>query len=217
MKTDTQLQQDVLAELNWEPSVNAAQIGVEVQDGLVTLAGHVNSFGEKWAAESATQRVSGVKGLAVELEVRLPGPSMRSDSDIAASAESVLDWISDLPRNAISVMVEGGWITLSGTVDWEYERQAAVAAIRSLRGVTGVSNQVGIRPKVSSSAIQLDIESALRRRAKADAKAITVVVQGDRVTLNGTVHSWSERALAKHSAWSAPGVASVVDNIEVVS
>src|SRR5450755_4002741 len=148
MKTDAQLQQDVIAELNWEPSVNAAQIGVEVKDGIVTLAGHVSSYAEKYAAERAAQRVCGVKALAVEMNVNLPGSSKRIDADIARSAENVLEWMTYLPKDCVKVKVEGVWITLSGEVAWEYQRQAAVSAVRYLMGVTGVSDQIAIKPKV---------------------------------------------------------------------
>ena len=215
MKTDTQLQLDVIAELKWEPSVNAAQIGVEVKDGIVTLAGHVSSYAEKWDAERAAQRVSGVKALAIEMDVKLSGSSKRTDADIAGSAENALQWITYLPKDSVKVMVEGGWITLSGEVGWEYQRQTAAGAVRYLVGVTGVSNQIAIKPKVSVSVVKSDIEAALKRRAQADAKKISVEVRGADVTLTGTVHSWSERDLATHSAWGTPGVHNVVNNITV--
>ena len=215
MKTDTQLQQDVIAELKWEPSVNAAQIGVEVKDGIVTLAGHVGSHAEKLDAERAAQRVSGVKALAIEMDVKLSGSSKRTDADIAGSAKNVLQWTSSLPKDGVKVMVESGWVTLSGDVDWEYQRRAAASAVRYLTGVTGVSNQIAIKPNVSLSAVKSDIEAALKRRAKADAQRISVEVRGADVTLTGTVHSWSERDLAKHAAWGTPGVRNVVDNMTV--
>ena len=215
MKSDKQVQQDVIAELNWEPSVNAAQIGVEVKDGIVTLAGHVGSYAEKWDAERAAQRVSGVKALAIEMDVKLSGSSKRNDADIARSAESALQWTTFLPKDRVKVMVEAGCITLSGEVDWEYQRESAAGAVRYLMGVTSVSNQIAIKPKVSSSAVKSDIEAALKRRATADARKISVEVHGDDVTLTGTVHTWSERDLARHSAWGTPGVRNVVDKITV--
>ena len=216
MKTDTQLQQDVTAELKWEPSVNAAQIGVEVKDGIVTLAGHVSSYAEKYGAERAVQRVSGVKALAIEMDVKLPGSSKRTDADIARSVENVLQWTTFLPRDHVKVMVEGGHVTLSGEVDWEYQRQAATGAIRYLVGVAGVSEQIRIKkPKVSSGAVKSDIEAALKRRATADAQKISVAVNGADVTLTGKVHSWSERDLARNSAWGTSGVQSVTDNMTV--
>jgi osmotically-inducible protein OsmY len=215
MKTDTQLQQDVMAELKWEPSVNAAQIGVEVKDGIVTLAGHVDSYAEKFDAERAAQRVAGVKALAIEMDVTLPGSSKRNDADIARSAENVLEWMTYLPKGSVKLKVEGGWITLSGEVDWEYQRQAALSGVRFLMGVTGISNQIAVKSKVSLSAVKSDIEAALKRRAKSDAQNISVKVQGGDVTLSGTVHSWSERELASDAAWGTPGVRKVVDNITV--
>ena len=215
MKTDTQLQQDVLAELKWEPSVDAAQIGVEVNDGVVTLAGHVGTYSEKWDAERAVQRVSGVKALAVEIDVKLFGANERTDADIARSAENVLEWTTYCPRDSIKVMVEKGWLTLSGTVDWEYQRLAIAGAVRYLMGVKGISDQITIKPKLSSYAVKADIEAALKRNGKHDGH-ISVAVEDDQVTLAGTVHNWSELEIAKHSAWGTPGVRNVINNIEVV-
>jgi osmotically-inducible protein OsmY len=216
MKTDTQLQQDVIAELAWEPSVNAVQIGVEVKDGVVTLAGHVGSFVEKWEAERAAQRVSGVKGLAVELSVNLPGSSARNDADIARSARNVLEWTTYWPQDEIKVMVENGWITLTGEVDWEYQRQAAAGSVRGLMGVVGLSDQIVIKPNADVKPIKSEIEAALKRRIHSDAKHISVAVEGANVTLTGTVSSRSERDSARNTAWATPGVRSVADNLTVV-
>ena len=215
MKTDTQGQEDVLAELKWEPSVNAAEIGVEVKDRVVTLTGRAGSFAEKWDAERAAQRVAGVKALAVEIDVVLPGASRRNDADIARAAENALEWMTYLPKDSVKVMVEGGWITLSGEVDWEYQRQTAAMRVRHLMGVTGVSDRIALRPQVFLNAVKSDIEGALKRRAHADAQMISVEVNGADVTLSGTVHDWFERELARHSAWCTPGVRHVVDNIAV--
>jgi osmotically-inducible protein OsmY len=216
MKTDAQVQQDVIAELKWEPSVNAAQIGVEVKDGIVTLAGHVGSYPEKWEAERAAQRVSGVKALAVEMDVKLHGSSTRTDADIAQLAQTALQDTSYLPKDAVHVKVEKGWVTLSGEVHWEYQRQAAAGAVRYLMGVTSVTNNISITPKTSAAVVKADIEAALKRRAQADAKKISVDVDGADVTLTGNVHSWSERELARNSAWGSPGVRNVVDNMTMV-
>ncbi len=215
MKTDTQIQRDVLAELKWEPSVNAAQIGVEVKDGIVTLAGKVNSFSEKWNAERAARRVCGVKALAIEMDVSLPGSSQRSDADIAHSAVNVLAWMTYLPEDAVEVVAEKGWITLSGEVDWDYQKQAAMGAVRHLMGVTGVSNQIIIKPRVLLSAVKSEIESALKRLAHIDSAQILVDISGTEVTLTGTAHSLSERDSARHAAWGTPGVRNVVDHIVV--
>ena len=215
MKTDAQLKQDIIAELTWDSAVNAAQIGVEVKDGTVTLAGHVDSYTEKWQAERAAQRVAGVKGLAVEIDVKLPGLSKRTDGDIARSAENVLEWTSWLPKDSIKVKAEKGWITLSGEVEWNYQRQSAKDAVRSLLGVIGVSDEITVKPQASIIGVKSEIEASLKRRARNDAQRISVDVRGGDVTLSGTVHSWSERELAASSAWSTPGVRKVVDNITI--
>jgi len=215
MKTDSQIQQDVSEELDWEPSVDATQIGVEVKDGIVTLAGHVTSFAEKWNAELAVQRVSGVKALAVEIDVTLPGSSKRNDVDIARAAENILTWTSNVPTDRIKIMVEGGWVTLSGEVDWEYQRQSITRGIRHLMGVVGVSDQISIKPQASLDSIKSGIKAALERRVQSDVQSISVDVLGDCVTLSGPVFSWSERDLAEYSARSAPGVRSVINNITI--
>ena len=216
MKTDTQLKHDILSELEWEPSINASQIGVEVKDGVVTLAGHVDSFGEKWHAEKAVERVSGVRALAVEIAVKLPGSSQRSDTEIAHVAESALKWQTFLPEGAIKIMVESGWITLSGRVEWEYQRQAATTAVRHLLGVKGLNDEILINSKVSAGNVKTNIESALKRRAIADGRKISVKVDGSDVTLTGEVSTWTEREQAWNSAWGTAGVEKVVNNITVV-
>jgi osmotically-inducible protein OsmY len=215
MKTDSQLQQDVLAELEWEPSINAEQIGVEVKDGIVTLAGHVRSYAEKHEAEIAAQRVAGVKALAVEMDIMLPGPSQRSDADIARSAENVLEWLAPIANGTVKVMVEDGWLTLSGEVGWEYQRDAAARAVHYLMGVKGITNDIALKPAVSQGSVKTDIEAALKRRAMADARNIAVEVRGGDVTLTGSVHSWSERDLARQAAWGTPGVRNVIDNLNI--
>ena len=215
MKTDTQLQSDVMAELKWDPSFNAAEIGVQVKNGVVTLSGHVDKYAEKWAAEKAAQKVTGVKALAVELNVTLPGSSNRSDADIARTAENVLEWTTNWPKDHIKVLVEKGWVTITGMVDYEYQRQLASSAVRHLMGVTGVSNQVTIKSKLTSSTVKSDIEAALKRRALTDAQEIMVTVNGSKVTLTGVVHSWSERDMVSDSVWNTPGVTDVNDNISV--
>jgi osmotically-inducible protein OsmY len=215
MKTDVQLQKDVVAELSWEPSVDSGKIGVEVIDGIVTLAGYVTSYAEKRAAEKAVQRVSGVRALAVELDVAVPGVYQRHDSDIARTAENVLSWVTSLPKDMVKVMVEDGWVTLSGQVEWDYQRRAAARVVRDLMGVTGVTNQITIKAKAFSTTIKSEIEAALKRRANSDAQNIFVNVTGADVTLSGTVQSWSEHDLATRAAWGTPGVSKVVDNIAI--
>jgi len=215
MKTDAQLQHDVMEELKWEPSVHAAQIGVEAKDGVVTLVGEVSSYVEKWNAEQAAQRVSGVNAIAVEMAVKLSAFGTRTDADIARSAENVLSWTSTLPDDSVKVMVEGGWLTLTGDLEWQYQKEDAAERVRLLTGVTGVSNEIAIKPSASAAVVKSDIEAALKRGAVADSKTIAVDVKGADVTLSGTVHSWSERKMATSSAWGSPGVRNVVDKMNM--
>ena len=217
MKSDEQVQQDVMDELKWEPSIHAAQIGVEVQDGVVTLAGEVSSYPEKWSAEHVVLRVAGVKALAVNLKVKLSEFGARTDADLALSAQTALRWSMSVPQDAVKVMVENGWLLLSGNVEWQYQRQAAAEAVRHLPGVTGVSNQIAIKPLPSSVVVKADIEAALQRTASSDSEAITVEVQGANVTLTGNVHSWAERDLVTRSAWRSAGVHQVVDQMTLVN
>jgi osmotically-inducible protein OsmY len=215
MKTDRQLQKDVLEELNWEPSVNSANIGVEVQDGLVTLAGHVNSFSEKWRAEEAAQRVDGVKALVVEMDVRLLQGNERTDADIARSAEYIVQWSPNISAKSIKVMVEKGWITLTGSVEWAFQKRNIGYALSNLTGVLGISNQIAIQTKAKLEAVKSDIEQALKRRASDCVKHISVMVEGSEVTLYGNVPSWSDRELVNHTAWNTAGVKNVINHILV--
>lgn len=215
MKHDVQLQQDVLNELKWEPSVNADNIGVMVQDGIVTLSGHVHTFAEKWRAEEAAQRVAGVKALVIEVEVKLLADNQRPDADIARSAENVVRWSNDLRHNSVKIMVEQGWITISGFVEWAFQKRNIGYALSNLMGVVGVNNQLSVEPKVKSEAVKTDIEQALKRRAIEGVKHVSITVQGAEVTLTGHVHSWAERELVNHSAWNTPGVKSVINHITI--
>ncbi|SEA55068.1 BON domain-containing protein [Variovorax sp. YR216] len=216
MKTDAQLKKDVESELEWDPAINAAHIGVLVENGVVTLTGHLGTYGEKFLVERAIQRVQGVRALAVELDVKLAPSHKRSDSEIAAAAEDALTWSAQVPAG-ISLRVEQGWITLKGDVEWDYQRHAAARAVRSLTGVVGVSNDIEIRQRPAHANVVAKIRDALVRQAEQDAQHIDVAIDGSEARLRGTVHSWAERSAAQGAAWSAVGVTSVVNELKVLN
>jgi osmotically-inducible protein OsmY len=213
--TDLELKKSVESELNWEPSINAAEIGVAAKDGVVTLTGHVSSYWQKLAAERAALRVAGVKAVANELEIRLALTSERTDEDIARAAVNALNWSSSVPADRIKVKVSKGWITLEGSVEWQYQKSAAENAVRDLTGVKGVINLIDVKPQVSKVVVKSAIEAALKRSAEVDASRITVETDGDKVTLRGSVRSWFERDEAERAAWAAPGVRRVDNRIAI--
>ena len=212
MKTDSQLQRDVLNELEWEPRVDHAHIGVVVKHGVVTLSGQVPSYGEKYEAVKATKRVYGVTGVADELEVKIPGVSERTDTDIAEAAVGALKAHDSVPDEQIQVTVRDAWVTLDGSVEWEHQRAAAENCVRYLTGVTGVSNAITIKPRATPADIKKKIEEALQRSATTDGRRITVDVEGRKVILRGNVRSSAESSEAERAAWAARGVSSV-DNL----
>ena len=215
---DQRIQRDVLAELRDEPSVDAAQIGIIVQDGVVTLTGHVPTHGEKGVAEGAAKRVSGVRAVADELDVKLRADHVRTDEDIAVAAANALKWNTFVPRDAVQATVEKGWTTLDGVVDWMYQKDAGQAAVRHLMGVKSVINLIKLRSRAHVKPAELKnlIHDALKRNAELEARRIGIDVHGDKVKLHGDVHSWSEVRAARRAAWSAPGVLTVDCQLHIV-
>jgi osmotically-inducible protein OsmY len=213
--TDKDLRRDVLDELDFDPSLDAGDIGVAVAEGVVTLTGHVGSFAEKGEAERAVRRVKGVRAIAQEIQVRPHDAKKIEDDQIAARALAIIDWSTHLPKDAIQVKVAQGWITLTGEVPWWFQADAAEEAVRKLSGVTGVLNLCEVRPRVQPSAVKDRVLEAFKRNALFEADAIKVTVAGDKVTLEGNVTALAERDAAERAAWSAPGVRSVEDWITV--
>jgi osmotically-inducible protein OsmY len=215
-KKDSQIREDVISELRWDPSVAADQISVTAKDGIITLRGAVPHYYEKYSAEEATSRVNGVRGIADEIEVDLMGSYERTDTDIAEAAANALQWNYSVP-SGVKVTVEKGWVILTGEAEWEFERKAAKSAVSQLMGVRGVTNDISLQSRVKVPNVKAAIEAALKRGAESDAHQVRVSVEGNQVTLSGDVHSLSEIEEARSAAWNAPGVMSVENNLKIAA
>lgn len=216
MKFDTQLQRDVLDQMEWEPGICAAQIGVSAKDGVVTLNGSVSTYAQKLLVERAAKRVRGVSGIANEVTVVIAQGCEKTDTDIAAAAVNALHWDASIPDDKLQVTVRNGWVLLHGEVEWQYQRAAAEANVAGLTGVRGVTNHIQVKTNASPQGIRQQIEQAFQRSAEIDAGRIVVDNEQGKVTLRGNVHSWAEREEAENVAWAAPGIVSVENCLKVV-
>lgn len=214
--TDIELRQTVSDALEFEPSVNAAHVGVAAKDGVITLSGHVATYAEKLKAEEVAMGVRGVKAIAEEIEVRPAGTHATADDEIARRVLEVLRWNTTVPDDRVKVTVQNGWVTLTGSVEWNYQRESASRGLQGLAGVRGVANTIRIAPKASPADLRNRIEQALKRQAELDALGIAVELTDGSVTLRGKVHSLSERRVAEQAVWAAPGVREVRDNLSVM-
>ncbi len=217
MNNDRQTQQDVMNELRADPTVNAAHIGITVNNNIVTLSGHVANFFEKWNVENAAQRVKGVQGISIEIDVSLPKDRERTDEDIARTVQSLLGWSSAIPGDSIKVMVENGWVTLRGEVDWKYQRDIAHQVVAGLIGVKGVTDNIALKTVGLSEKIKEQIDESLKRLSVIDANKISVKVSGNQVTLEGSIGSMLERDLIRRAAWTTQGVHFLIDRMKFVS
>jgi osmotically-inducible protein OsmY len=216
MRTDSQLQHDVIAELKWEPLLREAEIGVSAKDGVITLTGTVDGYAKKTEAEDAVKRVIGVKAVVEKIEIKYPSSwAKKDDSDIAAEIVNAFKWNPDIPSSQVTARVEKGWVSLEGQVEWNFQSDAAKESVRSLSGVAGVSNNIKVKSRTEDAIEKSNIESALKRNWTVSDKDIRVTVSGHKATLNGTVYSWYQRDEAERIAWNAPGVWNVANELVV--
>ena len=215
MKSDASLRDDIIEELNWEPSVDSSKIGVAVKDGIVTLSGTVPSFNEKTDAEKAVKRVEGVKAVVQHIDVELKSTSVRTDAEIAEVAIKNLTWNTNVPEQNIMVKVENGWITLEGEVSWNYQKEAAKSAVKGLIGVKGVNNFIRIKSQIQPENLKEKIKNSFLRNASIDAENVKIEITGNKAILKGTVQSWAEKRQAEKAAWAAPGILEVENKLEI--
>ncbi len=215
MRTDEQIRDDIIEEIKWEPQIESTEVGVTVKDGAVSLLGTVGSYAEKLAAERAARRVKGVLAIAEEILVKYPREKSVKDEDIAERIAHVLEWNISLDRQDIQARVRNGFVTLTGVVDWHYQRENARRHVARVRGVAGVSNMITLKTRVAKTDLKKDILQALHRYADLEMSHIDLGISGGRVTITGDVHAWSERKLIEDAVWSSPGVTEVIDNLRV--
>lgn len=215
MKTDAEIQKDVMEELKWEPAIRSSGIGVAVKNGVVTLSGTVDTYSEKKTVEKAALKVAGVKGIAEDIEIKLSYHDQKTDAELAQAVVNGLKWNVLVPDNKIKIKVENAWVTAEGTVEWAYEQNAVRDAISGIVGIKGISNLVKLEPKVNPADVKKKISAAFERSATIDANGIHIENVGNKVILTGKVRSYAERQEAEQAAWNAPGVATVENKLEV--
>ena len=215
MKSDNQIQKDVMEELKWQPFLNASEIGVAVKNGIVTLSGQIDTYSKKLSAENAAKKVTGVKAIAEDIQIGVSPAYNKTDAEIAEAVLNALKWHTAVQEEKVKIKVENGNVKLEGEVEWEYQRTSAKTAIENLTGVRSVFNLITVKPKIAASDIEQKISAAFHRSATIDSKKITAEVMGSRVTLRGTVRSFTEKEDAENVAWNAPGVISVTSKIEI--